>query len=343
MGDGLAQERAVRARRPGRPARRGGGSPSIDQDRLVVLDRVDDVRAGDVGGGDDDDPRPVERRIELDRRAAGRAPRSSGSSGRTRPRERRGRRCTGPSPVSLAGPSRRSGARPVARAGVGASGRESPVRQTRPGGRPDGHVSAFILTPHDGTRGAGLSSADALRAGAKAPSAVGRGLEPFHARSMSISWGWATSRPQGRRRAAGSRSGSPRRISEETKGSQLERGGHVGLVIDELGPIGHRVPVGGQRYASARRGRLHGCSVQSMVPATGGTSPSSARSTMSSYGPAPNSVLHGRCQRRPTRLSHPGWVAEPCRALSPRCRCRGAMGRRIRDVSRTSFDSVRTR
>ena len=38
-----------------------------DQDRLVGLDRADDVVARDVGGGDDDDRRPVEGRIELER------------------------------------------------------------------------------------------------------------------------------------------------------------------------------------------------------------------------------------------------------------------------------------
>ncbi len=38
-----------------------------DQDGLVVLDRADDVVAGDVIGGDDDHLRPVEARIELER------------------------------------------------------------------------------------------------------------------------------------------------------------------------------------------------------------------------------------------------------------------------------------
>ena len=36
------------------------------EDRLVVLDRADDVLAGDVVGGDDDDLRPIEGRIELE-------------------------------------------------------------------------------------------------------------------------------------------------------------------------------------------------------------------------------------------------------------------------------------
>ena len=64
-----------------------------DQDRLVVLDRADDVLAGDVVGGDDDDLRPVERRIELEGVEGARARRSSGSSRRTRRRERRCRPC----------------------------------------------------------------------------------------------------------------------------------------------------------------------------------------------------------------------------------------------------------
>ena len=38
-----------------------------DEDRLVALDGADDVLARDVGGGDDDDLRPVERGIELER------------------------------------------------------------------------------------------------------------------------------------------------------------------------------------------------------------------------------------------------------------------------------------
>jgi hypothetical protein len=37
-----------------------------DQDRLVVADQADDVLAGDVGRGDDDDLRPVERVVELE-------------------------------------------------------------------------------------------------------------------------------------------------------------------------------------------------------------------------------------------------------------------------------------
>ena len=42
-----------------------------DQDGLVVADQADDVLAGDVGGGDDDDLRPVERRVEVERDEAG--------------------------------------------------------------------------------------------------------------------------------------------------------------------------------------------------------------------------------------------------------------------------------
>ena len=42
-----------------------------DEDGLVVADQADDVVAGDVGGGDDDDLRPVERRVEVDRDEAG--------------------------------------------------------------------------------------------------------------------------------------------------------------------------------------------------------------------------------------------------------------------------------
>ena len=38
-----------------------------DEDRLVVLDRRDDVVARDVGGGRDDDLRPVDVGVELDR------------------------------------------------------------------------------------------------------------------------------------------------------------------------------------------------------------------------------------------------------------------------------------
>ena len=38
-----------------------------DEDRLVGLDRADDVVAGDVGRGDDDDRRPVEGRVEVER------------------------------------------------------------------------------------------------------------------------------------------------------------------------------------------------------------------------------------------------------------------------------------
>ena len=37
-----------------------------DQDRLVGLDRADDVVAGDVGRGDDHDRRPVEARVEVE-------------------------------------------------------------------------------------------------------------------------------------------------------------------------------------------------------------------------------------------------------------------------------------
>ena len=42
-------------------------APDRDEDRLVLLDRADDVVAGDVGRGDDDDLRPVERRVEVER------------------------------------------------------------------------------------------------------------------------------------------------------------------------------------------------------------------------------------------------------------------------------------
>ena len=64
VGDRLAQERPVGRRDEG--DRLGVVADLVDgQDRLVVLDRVDDVRAGNVGGRDDHDPRPVERRIEL--------------------------------------------------------------------------------------------------------------------------------------------------------------------------------------------------------------------------------------------------------------------------------------
>ena len=42
-----------------------------DEDRLVVLDRADDVVARDVGRGDDDDRRPVEGRVEVERDEAG--------------------------------------------------------------------------------------------------------------------------------------------------------------------------------------------------------------------------------------------------------------------------------
>ena len=38
-----------------------------DEDRLVGLDRADDVVARDVGGGHDDDRAPVEPRVELER------------------------------------------------------------------------------------------------------------------------------------------------------------------------------------------------------------------------------------------------------------------------------------
>ncbi len=52
-----------------------------DEHRLVVVDQADDVLAGDVVGGDDDDALPVERVVEVDaeqarvrlRRADGRA------------------------------------------------------------------------------------------------------------------------------------------------------------------------------------------------------------------------------------------------------------------------------
>ena len=50
--------------------------------------------------------------VELDRRAGGHAARSSGSWRRTRRRGRRDRRRTWPRPVSLSGPSRRSGSAP---------------------------------------------------------------------------------------------------------------------------------------------------------------------------------------------------------------------------------------
>jgi hypothetical protein len=40
------------------------------EDRLVVADQRDDVLAWDVGGGDDDRPRPIERVVALDREEA---------------------------------------------------------------------------------------------------------------------------------------------------------------------------------------------------------------------------------------------------------------------------------
>ena len=42
-----------------------------DEDRLVVADQADDVVAGDVGRGDDDDLRPVERGVEVEADEAG--------------------------------------------------------------------------------------------------------------------------------------------------------------------------------------------------------------------------------------------------------------------------------
>ena len=84
------------------------------------MEARDDVLARDVVGGDHDDPVPVEGRVELHRRAAGRGPRWSGSWRRTRRPGSPGRRCTAP-PGELAGPSRRVGRR---RRGPRPSGRE---------------------------------------------------------------------------------------------------------------------------------------------------------------------------------------------------------------------------
>ena len=88
-----------------------------DEDRLVGLDRADDVVAGDVGGGDDDDRRPVERRVEVegDERACASVERIVApyqAPGKTRSSAYLA------APVSLAGPSRRSGAAPRARPGA---------------------------------------------------------------------------------------------------------------------------------------------------------------------------------------------------------------------------------
>ena len=120
---GLRRRRASRRVARSGAAMRASGSawcwispPSGTRIGWSRLDRADDVLAGDVGRGHDHDRRPVERRVEIERDEPARARRSSGSSRRTRRPGRRGRRCTARLPVSLAGPSRRSGAaRPGAR------------------------------------------------------------------------------------------------------------------------------------------------------------------------------------------------------------------------------------
>ena len=69
-------------------------TPDRDEDRLVLLDRADEVLAGDVRRGDDDDLRPVRVGVQLDREEAAPGARWSGSSPRTTRRGRRGRRRT---------------------------------------------------------------------------------------------------------------------------------------------------------------------------------------------------------------------------------------------------------
>ena len=88
-----------------------------DEDRLVVADQADDVVAGDVGGRDDGDLRPVESRVEVDSRRTGRGRRSSGSWRRTRRPGRRGRRRT--SPRRSAWPVLRGGGAPAFARGRG--------------------------------------------------------------------------------------------------------------------------------------------------------------------------------------------------------------------------------
>ena len=89
-----------------------------DEDRLVALDRADDVLAGDVGRGDDDDLRPVERRIELERVEGGvrvgRADRRAVPGARAR----RCRRCRARCRSAWPGPRDAAGAAGRARPGT---------------------------------------------------------------------------------------------------------------------------------------------------------------------------------------------------------------------------------
>ncbi len=156
VGDGLVQEGAIRSRDQG--DRLGVmANLRVDQDRLVVLDRVDDVRAGDVGGGDDDHLRPVEAGVALDPEEAGVGLGRADRRAVPRPGEDQVVGVLG-----RAGQLGRTLATERPAAGCAARGRR--FRPKNHGGRsaarrgPDGHVSPFILTPHDGTRGAGLST-----------------------------------------------------------------------------------------------------------------------------------------------------------------------------------------
>ena len=123
--------RTLIARRAARRVARSGGGEErqrlgvvLDlaaerhEDRLVRLDRADDVLAGDVGRGDDARPSTSRSRGPARARRTARARRSSGSSRRTRRPARRCRPRTCAAPVSLAGPSRRGGGRPRARPGA---------------------------------------------------------------------------------------------------------------------------------------------------------------------------------------------------------------------------------
>ena len=69
-GDGMARRAQDGAVRGGQQGQRFcmvlDLATDRDEDRLVGLDRADDVVAGDVGRGDDHDRRPVEARVEVE-------------------------------------------------------------------------------------------------------------------------------------------------------------------------------------------------------------------------------------------------------------------------------------
>ena len=124
-GDGMARRAQDARGRGGEQGQRLGVVLDLaadrDEDRLVGLDRADDVVAGDVGRGDDHDRRPVERRGRGRGRRSGRARRSSGSSPRTRRPGRPGRRRTW----------RRRSAWPAPRDGAAARRGHVPARSCR--------------------------------------------------------------------------------------------------------------------------------------------------------------------------------------------------------------------